>query len=93
MDEFDADDDEFDDLRDSEAEERRQKFNRRVMSYHNCFDNEAGAEVLEDLSRFCREHMSTFVPNDPAGRESAFREGRREVLLRILAFLKIELQD
>lgn len=46
-----------------------------------------GRKVLADLGRFCRADASTFHA-DP--RIHALLEGRREVLLRLINFLKID---
>lgn len=57
--------------------------NARRQAYQKVFAGPDAALVLEDLMDFCRAESSTFVLDDPNGRESAFREGRREVYLRI----------
>ena len=49
------------------------------------------AVLLADLKRFCHAQTSTFVPGDPHA--SAFREGRREVWLRIAAHLNMSEAD
>jgi len=46
--------------------------------------------VLADLKRFCRDRQSTFHP-DPQWH--ALLEGRREVVLRVLDFLELSIED
>lgn len=65
---------------------------RRRNAYRACFLNEHGEltangeRVLRDLARFCGAHRSNFSP-DP--QTTAFREGRREVFLRIAEPLRL----
>lgn len=83
------------------------EFARRLMrrrgAYRRCFLDEAGRltpageDVVRDLARFCRLHRSTTVVS-AVSRQSdvpaTFQaEGRREVMLRILAHLHIDDAD
>ena len=45
--------------------------------------------VINDLAQECYYGRTTYVPNDPAGREQARAEGRREVFLRIMSGARI----
>lgn len=58
---------------------------QRRTAYHQTFRTSFGEQVLEDLSKFCRAHESTFHA-DP--RVHAVLEGRREVFLRIMEHLQ-----
>lgn len=49
--------------------------------------NTYGERVLADLRRFCRATSPTFDPNNE--RVSIYLEGRRDVWLRIAAFLNV----
>lgn len=64
----------------------------RKRNYLQTFEKESvpATAVLKDLERFCRAHESTFSP-DP--RVHALLEGRREVYLRIMDYLELELDD
>jgi hypothetical protein len=59
---------------------------RKRDAYIDAFRGPAGERVLKDLARFCRASTSTF---DPDARVHAFREGRREVWLRIQTMLNL----
>lgn len=63
------------------------------QAYQAVFLSETGKQVLIDLFTFCRLYESTFVPDDVDGRESALREGRREVALRIFSYMKMTEED
>jgi hypothetical protein len=65
---------------------------RLSLAYQRCLEEKSPftADVLEDLSRFCRGKESTFHP-DP--RVHALQEGRREVLLRILDYLTLSPEE
>ena len=71
----------------------------RSNHYRNVFMVDGGKtdsqrEVLEDLKNFCRGgYQSTFVKNDPHGRQSALLEGRREVLNRILSHINVSNEE
>lgn len=76
------------------VEDMRRAWNaRRAMHFRACFNGEDGKlsihgeKMLADLNRFCRGNASAF---DPDPRIHALLEGRREVLLRILAFLNVD---
>lgn len=53
-------------------------------------DTPQSKAVLADLRRFCRERESTFNPD---ARVHALLEGRREVVLRILDFVELDLES
>lgn len=59
---------------------------QRKRAYQLVFRSPAGAEVLEDLARFCRASETCF---DPDPRIHAALEGRREVWLRIQEYLNL----
>lgn len=61
----------------------------RRKAYAEVFKDKNGERVLADLKRFCHGDSPTFVKNDPNGREQAYREGRREVWLRIIKYLNL----
>ena len=63
---------------------------KRRRAYREVFQGPDAELVLTDLAKFCSAHSSTFVPDDPGGRTSAFREGRREVFLRIQEMIRID---
>lgn len=62
----------------------------RQKAYKTAFGGEPGKEVLKDLAVFCGSQRSSFS-SDPL--EMAFREGRREVFLRIQQHLNITEDD
>jgi len=55
-------------------------------AYIDTFRGPQGERVLRDLAKFCRATTSTY-DDDP--RRHAFREGRREVWLRIQTMLNL----
>jgi len=59
---------------------------KRRRAYIDTFGSVPGAEVLVDLSRFCRANETCFN-TDP--RAHAVAEGRREVWLRIQRHLQL----
>jgi len=59
---------------------------QRKRAYQLVFRSPAGAEVLEDLAKFCRASDTCF---DPDPRIHAALEGRREVWLRIQEYLDL----
>lgn len=67
----------------------RDRFRTKKRAYSRIFDGADGEVVLTDLKKFCRADMSTFEVDDPNGRVSALREGRREVWLRINKYLNL----
>lgn len=64
----------------------RDFLSRRRTAYVRTFMTPFGAEVIEDLAKFCRAHESTFHPD---ARVHAVAEGRREVWLRIQKHLQL----
>lgn len=69
--------------------DRLAKLMRGKRDYTQFEESSWGRRVLADLHKFCAADKSTFVGNDPNGRESARMEGRREVWLRIQSFLSL----
>jgi hypothetical protein len=59
----------------------------RHSDYHATFSTQAGQRVLLDIMRFSGAITSSFVKGD--SHETAFREGQRNVYLKIMAELKI----
>ncbi len=66
--------------------------NGKAFAYNRVFDrnNQFTTDVLKDLSRFCRAHVSAYHP-DP--RIHAMLEGRREVWLRIQEYLELDIDE
>jgi len=60
---------------------------RRRSDYRLVFDSEAGQRVLADLARFAHMGHPSYVRGDAM--ETAFREGERNVVLRILALRRL----
>lgn len=70
--------------------DRRDELRKRKAAYQRCLDNEVDGEVvMSDLAEFCYANKPTFSMDDPSGRIQAYREGRREVYLRIREFLNL----
>jgi len=67
-------------------DQARRFLSRRRTAYVKAFSGAYGAEVLEDLAKFCRATETTFHP-DP--RIHAVAEGRKEVWLRIQRHLQL----
>lgn len=65
---------------------------RRRAAYRAFRNSPEGRIVLADLVRFCRFYDTSYRPDEP---ESAtfFREGRRDVLCRILNFGDVTDED
>jgi hypothetical protein len=61
---------------------------QRVLDYQHIFLSEPGRRVLEDMRRAFYFYRSTHVPGDPHG--SAYREGMREVVLKIEHMLTVD---
>ena len=61
----------------------RQSSAKLAQAYKRVFDTEDGKLIEAHLRRFCRADETTFTPDDPNGRVTAFKEGRREVWLEI----------
>ena len=64
---------------------------RRRQDYRRTFESEHGKRVLLDMARRHFLYHSTKVAGD-AG-ESAFREGRRAVVLELMATLRMKEED
>lgn len=62
----------------------------RAISYQAVFSSSEGEKVLHDLMRTHHMTASTFC-KDPY--DSAFKEGERAVVLRILSLLKIDVDQ
>jgi hypothetical protein len=63
----------------------------RQRAYQNTFNNHEGKKVLADLRRFCRATTPTADVNNE--RITYLLEGRREVWLRIQAYLNLTEED
>jgi len=63
----------------------------RQRAYKNTFKNHEGEKVLADLRRFCRATTPTADVNNE--RITYLLEGRREVWLRIQAYLNLTEED
>ncbi len=63
----------------------------RQRAYRNTFDNPEGKKVLADLRRFCRATVPTADVNNE--KVTYLLEGRREVFLRIQAYLNLTEED
>lgn len=59
----------------------------RIRDYKQAFGTQAGIRVLQDLMQSHWMLRTSFVRNDP--QLSAFQEGERNVVIRILSILKI----
>lgn len=68
---------------------RRQKKN--IENYHRTFQSPMGKEVLLDLIREHHVLSTSYAKGD--SHETAFREGERNVVLRILTLLNIRPLD
>jgi hypothetical protein len=60
----------------------------RVIDYKRTFASEQGRRVLSDLIAEHYVMNSTYVKGDP--QDLAFREGQRQVVLRMLAIMKVD---
>lgn len=67
--------------------DRQKKKNVIIYAYKRLFDSEDGKIVLKDLARSCRLDQSSFS-SDPY--ETAFNEGERHVVLRILKTIEAD---
>lgn len=56
--------------------------------YHAVFDTPTGQRVLADLFTFCHFDKPSYVRGDT--HETAFREGERNVLLRVSQILNLD---
>lgn len=61
-----------------------------VEDYHSTF-NGNGAEVLEDMRRFCMVYDTTHVPGD--SHSTAINEGKRQAYLHIVHMLETSLEE
>ena len=61
---------------------------RRRNAYRAVFGGPQGKLVLADLRRFCRATATTFARGEPETQQHL--EGRREVFLRIQAYLNLD---
>jgi hypothetical protein len=59
-----------------------------LRAFHLAFDGDAGAIVLDDLSRFCLETRQTYCEGDAY--HTAFNEGARSVMIHIRAILNTD---
>lgn len=66
------------------------KIDQKRIAYQKTFNNPMGKEVLRDLSILCAP-MKTSFSRDAL--EMAYREGRREVWLRIQTYLNLTEDD
>lgn len=67
----------------------RKGFLKRHRAYKNVFETPEGEIILADLAKFCGASQPNFHV-DPG--VMAMREGRREVFLRIMSQLNINLK-
>ena len=58
------------------------------IAYAVTFDSESGKQVLRDLLEFCHVFQSSYIPEK--GMDTAFREGERNIGLRVLDQLQIK---
>jgi hypothetical protein len=58
--------------------------------YHALFNSPTGKQVLSDLTAYCHGRKTTFDEND---RRHAFNEGKRDVLMRIVEFANLSLEE
>ncbi len=63
---------------------------RKKAAYQTTFRSDLGGVVLRDLADFCHAFRTT---EDPVERLSAMREGRRQVFLRILHHLNLDVEQ
>jgi hypothetical protein len=71
--------------------EQAQKQLATIASYQKVFASPEGKAVLEDLMRTHHCQGSTFGGANDKGHEIFFREGERNVVLRIQSFLNLDL--
>ena len=71
-------------------DEQRKVMDTRRRAYQEFLKSPHGQIIMDDLAYFCCADRPTFEPEDPHGRISAYREGRREVYLRFLRFSRLE---
>ena len=61
-----------------------------ILTYKRVFDTQDGKKVLEDMFRACNFTTTSFTP-DPY--QTAFNEGARSVVLRLLDTLNINVEQ
>ena len=66
---------------------KRNERAERIRAYKRVFDSEDGKKVLQDLMKSCHVFTSTMDANP---NETAYKEGERSVVLRIMRTLKID---
>jgi len=59
--------------------------------YKKVFSTPEGKKVLYDLMKFGKFNQPTYSPGDPNG--TAFNEGMRRVILRIVNFVEADLEN
>ena len=62
----------------------------KERAYRLSLGNEAGKDVIADLRSFCNGTRSNFSPD---ALEMARMEGRREVFMRIMNFMKVDYEQ
>jgi len=62
-----------------------------TIAFKQCFATDAGAAVLDELSKFCMERRSTYTAGDAM--KTAFNEGARTVILEIRRRLEANLEE
>jgi len=73
------------------AEERRaQKHKSMMVDYKRVFGTEQGQRVLNDLIASHYVMGSTYGRGENAAMDLAFREGQRQVVLRIMTIMKYD---
>lgn len=72
----------------SENKKRGERVLARVKDYQNVFNSASGKRVLNDMMDVHHVLHSSFDPNSAT--QMAFREGERNVVLRILTLLKVK---
>lgn len=66
------------------------------LAYRQALGNEKGRDVLEDLRAFCFATMTTGsgdYEDEISNERMREREGRRQVFMRIMTMLKIDVED
>lgn len=69
------------------AEENARERRTRAINYRDLFSTEMGKKVLEDMKKFMYYNHSVHYPGDP--HETAFRDGLRTGVLRILRLIDV----
>lgn len=64
------------------------KITDTILAYKDTFNSEQGKKVLYDLMKVCHLLQPSYVGGTPE--ETAFREGERSVVLRILTQLETD---